>query len=190
VTVAEAIAEVQRVGAVEVSGGNLRLRFPERMRAELQPAIGTLRAEKAEALARLAQTDPVEPARASDVLNRASVRIMALEGGATIGVWSDLDGPEVRAALRTFGLDRLPVRYLDGAGVPMRYKMRRVIGEPVPKNVLAEMERHPAEPWKVRDRMLTEMGWCSKGIKWAGVEFGGHQSAFPRAGRRRAQRAE
>jgi hypothetical protein len=44
------------------------------------------------------------------VLNRAGIRIMALEGGATIGVWSDLDGPEVRAALRTFGSDRLPLR--------------------------------------------------------------------------------
>jgi hypothetical protein len=111
--------------------------------------------------------DPAELARASAVLNRAGVRIMALEGGATIGVWSDLDGPEVRAALRTFGSDRLPVRYLDGAGVPMRYKLRRVDGEPVPINVLAAMEQHPAEPWKVQDRMLNEMGWCSKGTPWA-----------------------
>jgi hypothetical protein len=111
--------------------------------------------------------DPAELARASAVLNRAGVRIMALEGGATIGLWSDLDGPEVRAALCTFGSDRLPVRYLDGAGVPMRYKARRVDGEPVPMSVLAAMEQHPAEPWKVRDRMLNEMGWCPKGIPWA-----------------------
>ena len=111
--------------------------------------------------------DPAELARASAVLNRAGVRIMALEGGGTIGVWSDLDGPEVRAALRTFGSDGMPVRYLDGAGVPMRYKVRRVDGEPVPMNVLAAMEQHPADPWKVRDRMLNEMGWCSKGIPWA-----------------------
>ena len=40
-------------------------------------------------------------------------------------------------------------------------------GEPVPMNVLAEMERQPAEPWKVRDRMLNEMGWSPKGIPWA-----------------------
>ena len=112
--------------------------------------------------------DPAELARASAILNRAGVRIMALEGGATIGVWSHLDGPEeVRAALRTFGSDRLPLRYLDGAGVPMRYQVRRVEGEPVPMSVLAEMERHPAEPWKVRDRMLNEMDWCAKGIPWA-----------------------
>ena len=106
----------------------------------------------------VAGPDPAELARASAILSRAGVRIMALEGGATIGLWSDLDGPEVRAALRTFGSDRLPVRYLDGAGVPMRYKLRRVKGEPVPMNVLAEMERNPAEPWMVRDRMLNELG--------------------------------
>jgi len=166
-TVSEAIGEVQRVGVVEVSGGNLRLKFPESMRAALQPAIDTLRTGKAEALARLAEMNLAELARGSAVLKRAGVRIMALAGGATIGVWSDLDGPEVRAALRTFGSERLPVRYLDGAGVPMRYKARRVDGEPVPMNVLVAMEQHPAEPWKVRDRMLNEMGWCSKGTPWA-----------------------
>ncbi len=113
------------------------------------------------------QSDPAELTRASAVLNRAGVRIIALEGGSTIGLWSDLDGPEVRAALRTFGSDRLPVRYLDGVGVPMRYKARRVEGEPVPMNVLAAMEQYAAEPWKVRDGMLSEMGWCSKRIPWA-----------------------
>src|SRR5262249_22599317 len=87
-------------------------------------------------------------AHASVVLNRAGGRIMRLGAGLTIGVWSDLDGPEVRAALRTFGSDRLPLRYLDGAGVPMRYKVRRVEGEPVTMNVLAAMEQHPAEPWR------------------------------------------
>jgi hypothetical protein len=79
---------------------------------------------------------------------------MQLEGVTTIGVWSDLDGPEIRAALRTSASDGVPVRYLDGAGIPMRYKLRRVAGGPVPTNVLAEMSKHPAEPWKVRDRML------------------------------------
>jgi hypothetical protein len=97
--------------------------------------------------------DPAELARASAVLNQAGVRIMQLDGVTTIGIWSDLDGAEIRRALRTFGADQLPVRYLDGAGIPPRYKLRRVEGEPVPTNVLAEMERHPDEPWKVRDRM-------------------------------------
>jgi hypothetical protein len=65
---------------------------------------------------------------------------MELDGLAAIGVWSDLDGPEVRAALRTFGSGGLPVRYLDAAAAPMRYKVRRVEGDPVPFSALAEME--------------------------------------------------
>lgn len=163
-TVAEALGAIRRVGTVENYAGNLRLRFPEMMASELQPAVDTLRTGKAEALALLPNPEAAESARAAALLNRAGVRIMALAAGATIGVWSDLDGPEIRTGLRILGFERLPVRYLDGAGVPMRYKVRRVEGEPVPGNVLAEMERRPAEPWKVRERMLYEMGWCSKGI--------------------------
>ena len=34
-------------------------------------------------------------------------------------------------------------------------------------NVLIEMEQQLEEPWKIRDRMLQEMGWCSKGSSWA-----------------------
>ena len=122
--------------------------------------------------------DPAEMARASAILDQTGVRIMTLEGGAAIGVWSDLDGPEVRAALRTFGSDQLPLRYLDGTGVPTRYKLRRVDGEPVPMNVLAEMERHPAEPWTVGDRMLKQMGWCPKpllpAVRHRGRKAGGN----------------
>jgi hypothetical protein len=167
VTVAEALSAIRRVGTVENHAGNLRLRFPETAASELQPTVETLRTSKAEALAILSDPDPAELARAGAVLNRAGIRIMALEGSATIGVWSDLDGPEVRAALRTFGSELLLIHYLDGAGVPMRYKVRWVDGEPVPMNVLAAMEQHPADPWKVRDRMLSEMGWCAKGTPWA-----------------------
>ena len=109
----------------------------------------------------------MELARASTVLNRAGVRLMQLDGVTTMGIWSDLDGPVIRRALRTYGSDQLPVRYLDGAGVPIRYKLRRVPGEPVPMNVLIEMEKHPEEPWKVRCRMLQEMGWGSAPSSWA-----------------------
>jgi hypothetical protein len=108
---------------------------------------------------------PIGEARASAVLNRAGVRIMRLESGFVIGVWSDLDSLALRNALQALDLAGLPVRYLDGAGVPLRYKVRRVEGEPVPRSVLAAMERHPAEPWKVRDLMLREKGWCSKEIR-------------------------
>jgi hypothetical protein len=111
--------------------------------------------------------DLTELTRASYVLSRAGVRIMQVEGVTTIGVWSDLDGPRIRAALHSLESNLLPVRYLDGAGILIRYKLRWVEGEPVPMNVLYEMERQPEEPWKVRDRMLKEMGWRSKGSLWA-----------------------
>ena len=116
------------------------------------------------------EPDPAELARASAVLNRAGVRVLALEGRPAIGVWSDLDGPEIRAALRVIGLQSLPVRYLDGSGIPMRYKVRRVEGQPVPLSVLIEMERHTSEPWAGRDRLLKALGWRSKPIVWSDSE--------------------
>jgi hypothetical protein len=103
--------------------------------------------------------------RAGVVLARAGIRLMRIDGVDYAGIWSDLDRPEVRAALRTYGKGRLQVRYLDG-NVPMRYKLRRVLGEPVPANVLAAMEQEPSEPWVIRDRMLKEMGWSPDGIPW------------------------
>jgi hypothetical protein len=108
---------------------------------------------------------PAELARASAVLRRSGIRLLQLEGITTVGIWSDLDGPSVRAALRIFGSAWLPIRYLDGAGVPMRFKLRLVEGEPVPLNVLSEMERQSAAPWSVRDRMLQGMGWRAKGTR-------------------------
>ena len=73
----------------------------------------------------------IEPntAQASlDVLNRAGVRIMKLADATSIGVWSDLDGPEIRCALRTLEMDGLPVRHLEGDGIPSKYKYRKIDG--------------------------------------------------------------
>jgi hypothetical protein len=111
--------------------------------------------------------DPAQSKEACTRLNQAGVRNIQIDGAAVVGVWSDLDGPEIRAALRTLGLGAVPVYFLDGAGIPMRYKLRVVEGEPVPMSVLAEMERHVADPWSVRERMLKEMVWCSKRSTWA-----------------------
>ena len=100
----------------------------------------------------LPQPDPAELAHATALLNQAGVRIMRLETGDAIGVWSDLDSAAVRNALLTLGAGELPVRYLDGPGVPLRYKSRRVPGDPVPNSVREAMERS-SEPWKVRSQM-------------------------------------
>jgi hypothetical protein len=142
------------------------------MRAELQTAVDTLKTQQTEAIEQLAQLHAEELALAGVVLMNVGMRLMELEGGTTSGLWSDLDSAEVRAALRVFGSHLLPVRYLDGPGVALRYKERRVEGEPVPMNVLAEMERAQAKvaqagddgipaktPWSVRDRLLREMNW-------------------------------
>jgi hypothetical protein len=98
-------------------------------------------------------------ARARELLNRSGVRKFVVDDSINVGVWSDLDGPEIRTALRMLDSDHLPVRYLDGSNAPLAYKVRHVAGEPVPLAVLAAMERHP-EPWIVRDRMLRAMRWC------------------------------
>lgn len=110
-----------------------------------------------------AALNPAEFARASEVLQRAGVRLIRLEGAPIVGVWSDLDGPEIRAALYNFRLGGLAIRYLDGDRMPTRYKVRRVNGEPVPLSVLGEMEQNPAEPWKVRDRILKAIAWKTPG---------------------------
>jgi hypothetical protein len=94
-----------------------------------------------------------EQCAAVDILNRMGVRILDLDSGFALGVWSDLDNGEIRQALRTLKLASLPVRYLDGAGIPARYKLRRVDGKPVPMDVLRAMEQNPEQPWLIRDRM-------------------------------------
>jgi hypothetical protein len=164
-TVTEALAAVRQVGTIGLRDGKIVARFHPTEAFRLQPAIDLLKEERDEALVLLSEPDPAELARASDIMTRTGSRIMTLSGGVlAIGIWSDLDWLGVRAALRVFDLDQLPVRYLDGAGIPLRYKVRRVDGEPVPLNVLIGMEQNPAEPWKHRDRMLAEIGWGAQPI--------------------------
>jgi hypothetical protein len=61
VTVAEALSAIRRVGTVDNYAGKLGLRFPETAAFELQPAVDTLRAGKAEALALLSDPAPSPP---------------------------------------------------------------------------------------------------------------------------------
>ena len=49
-------------------------------------------------------------------------------------------------------------------------------------NVLTEMERHLAEPWKVRDQMLNEMGWRTKPTSWAEWKAAALNSIFKKQG--------
>jgi hypothetical protein len=97
--------------------------------------------------------------RASELLSWAGVRLMEVDGVVTVRVWSDLNCLEIRDALRVLGSGDAPVRYLDGSGIPDRYKLRRVAGDPVPMSVLRAMEQHPEAPLKVRDELLVTMRW-------------------------------
>jgi hypothetical protein len=94
---------------------------------------------------------------AKAVLSRTGVRIMALDDGQTVGIWSDLDSPDVRAAVETLGMEAWPVKYLDEPEIPARYKLRQIAGKPVPASVLLQMIRATSEPWARRDIMLAEM---------------------------------
>ncbi len=105
----------------------------------------------------LGESSKIERARAA--LDRAGVRFLTIGGERVAGVWSDRDGERVREALREVGAGALPVRYLDGPGVPDHWKGRLTPGEPVPLNVLDAMMRATGEPWRVRDEMLVEMRW-------------------------------
>ena len=57
-TVAQALDVIRRVGTVTEDGGKLKLAYPHRLRADLEPAIEALRANKLEALARLQSEEP------------------------------------------------------------------------------------------------------------------------------------
>jgi len=91
------------------------------------------------------------------------VRLLVLDGQAVIGLWSDLDGPHIRRAMEIFHNQDIPVRYLDGPGIPARYKARTMKGTPVPLEILEAMMRADAEPpWVVRDRLLRAINWHCK----------------------------
>lgn len=94
-----------------------------------------------------------EISHAAALLNRAGTRIVVTTEAELIGIWSDLDSAEVRAAIAMVGRGHLPVCYLDSPACPDHYKVRHVPGEPVPLSVLKAMEQ-ASEPWKVWDQLL------------------------------------
>jgi hypothetical protein len=98
---------------------------------------------------------------AGEVLRLNGVRHFYLAGRPVNGIWSDLDAPHIREALRILGNQDIEVRYLDGPGIPLRYKVRTMKGQPVPLEIVRAMERS-ATPWQVRDRMLAAIGWHAK----------------------------
>jgi hypothetical protein len=129
--------------------------------------------------------DPGELARASRILGWYGVRLLQRNDTMQLGVWSWLDSAALRAASRVCGSEQVPVVYLDGLNVPHRLKefrgAKEFDGEPLPLEVVEAMYRHPAEPWKVRDQLLTEMGWHpgASEAEWRGIAV---NRALARAG--------
>jgi hypothetical protein len=97
VKVVEALELIQRVGVVESSEGKLRLKFPERERTALQPAIDALRNGKTEAIALL--TEPlkdhnfvrVEPQGLESVLKGSAIELWSTAAGRLFLVADEAD---------------------------------------------------------------------------------------------------
>jgi hypothetical protein len=75
------------------------------------------------------------------LLNLAGVRIMRNGSGLQIGIWQDLDSPEIREAIRALGLDVHPVVCLETAEVPIRFKVRRTPDRAKGESFSAWLER-------------------------------------------------
>ncbi len=61
----------------------------------------------------------------TQLLNLTGCRLLFNTEQLHIGVWADLDSPELRAALKGVNLDEYPVVHLDLANVTPEYKVRR-----------------------------------------------------------------
>lgn len=98
------------------------------------------------------------------LLNAAGCRIIRRPDGFSVGVWSDMDGPEPRAAIATVW-PGAPVVYLDGTRpLDPRYRVRAADDDRrlVPLSIVRAMEEAeaamPGSGWQVRDRLLAERG--------------------------------
>jgi len=106
--------------------------------------------------------EPADPdaalhARARALLDRFEVRVFEIDGCPVVGIWSDYDSPAVRAAIRAVGWGHLPLRYRDSPDFPDKWKVSSLPGEPVPLEILRNMENAmDGEPWKVLQQKLLE----------------------------------
>jgi hypothetical protein len=108
--VAEALDRIRQVGLVESCGDSLKLKFPERERSALQPAIDTLRSGKAEALALLAEVNEQEATAPRTEQARAET-LESIWKDRVIELWSTSSGTfflvtneaDARRAMKCFG---------------------------------------------------------------------------------------
>jgi len=115
----------------------------------------------------MAEKTDEEYARWGKVLSDAGVRLMMIDGQMVVGIWSDLDSPRLRQALAFYENNHEPWRYLDGPGIPDKYKTRNVPGgeNPLPISVLMRMQQS-TEPWVVRDEFIRIKHWLQKPVPY------------------------
>jgi hypothetical protein len=87
-------------------------------------------------------------------LRRSETIRIVIDGAEAVGIWSTQDSPAIRAAIRIAGWPG-PIRYLDGRGIPDKYKGTRLPDDPPPLAVVDEMQANiDGEPWTIRDRRM------------------------------------
>jgi hypothetical protein len=59
------------------------------------------------------------------LLNLAGCRIIAEDCGFLIGIWDDLDGPELRRAIWVLGMGEHRIVYLESRQIAIQFKSRR-----------------------------------------------------------------
>lgn len=79
-------------------------------------AVGTVEGEQTEATA--------ATIAATRLMNITGCRIIRDGEQLLVGVWSDLDGLDIRAAIRGLGMQSLRVVHLESSDVPVDYKVR------------------------------------------------------------------
>src|SRR4051812_147031 len=101
--------------------------IPDSCKSEYFPVV----VSDSESIAQRPSRTNLDLASAFNILNRAGVRLMLIEGLLFIGIWRELDSAEIRDALSEVGGSELPVRYLDDPDVPEFYKLRKALAQPV-----------------------------------------------------------
>lgn len=116
-TVKEAIEEIRQVGTVLVENGAVKLRIPEVKGQSTEAAIEVLRQNRQAVLDILAAES-----RANRLIAAAGVRFPRIAGVYVVAIRRERDSPQLRDALEIMGSGAMPVKYLDEADVPARYK--------------------------------------------------------------------
>jgi hypothetical protein len=113
----------------DLSASGLNLSHQDTAQIARSPALPIeLRREvdrRRHALERWGTDDAFRREQAELLLQRRCVSTRRLNGISTLVMRSDSDGPAVRLAIQLLELSEIPLRYLDGDGIPLQLQERR-----------------------------------------------------------------